>query len=279
MNEHNNETEPALKLVDIGANLASSAFQRDLPQVLERARAAGVTQLVVTGTSVAQSRAAQLLTVQYPNTLYSTAGIHPHDAADCTNDSLLVLRELAAKPAVKAIGECGLDFNRNIASEQQQITAFEVQIELAIELKMPLFLHERDAFKTQRDILAHYRDDLDDIVIHCFTGEKHQAFSYLDIDCHIGITGWICDPRRGYHLHDFVGDIPLNRLMIESDAPYLLPRVTPKLKLEKSGRNEPCTLPHVLKSIADHSGRSMGEVATQTRRNAINFFRLNQPTE
>jgi len=275
MREHNHE--PVLELIDIGVNLAGRAFERDLPQVLERARAAGVTQLVVTGTSVEHSQAAHLLTEQYPDSLFSTAGIHPHEAAEATEDSLQALRELAAQSAVKAIGECGLDFNRNIASEQHQVAAFEAQIELAVDLEMPLFLHERDAFKTQHEILSHYRDSLSGIVIHCFTGEKQQAFSYLDIDCHIGITGWICDARRGYHLHDFIGDIPLNRLMIESDAPYLLPRVTPKIKLVKSGRNEPCTLPHVLHTIAEHSGKTRAEIAKQTRRNAIDFFALSQP--
>ena len=273
------EGETRLILVDIGANLADSAFQPDLSQVLARAQAVGVTQLVVTGTNVEQSRKALQLTTQYPGTLFATAGIHPHQANQLNSSTLQELAELAAAPAVKAIGECGLDFNRTAASKETQIAAFEAQIELAAQLKLPLFLHERDAFKTQHDIIANYRDSLGDIVIHCFTGEKSQAFRYLDIDCHLGITGWICDARRGYHLHDFVGDIPLNRLMIESDAPYLMPRVKPKLKLAKSGRNEPCTLPHVLQTIAEHSKHSQAEIAAQTRRTAVDFFALTPAPE
>lgn len=270
----NNDTGLILNTIDIGANLTNKAFNHDLPQVLKRAQQAGVERLIITGTNIAESTRAADLALQYPLTLNSTAGIHPHYAEQINNDSISILRTLAARPEVRAIGECGLDFNRNFSEKKYQINAFEQQIELAIDMQLPLFLHERDAFKTQIQILSSYRNNLPKVVIHCFTGSKKEAFSYLDIDCYIGITGWICDEKRGHHLHKFIGDIPLNRLMIETDSPYLVAKVTPKPKLAKSGRNEPWTLPLVLNTIAINSSSSIESIAANTTANAVKFFNL-----
>jgi TatD DNase family protein len=239
-----------------------------------RARTAGVNKIIVTGTSIEQSQAAAKLASTYPSILYSTAGIHPHDASGFTAANIYDLTTLAVLPQVKAIGECGLDFNRMFSTKDQQIKAFEAQLELAISLQMPLFLHERDAFQQQWQMLAHYRDQIPAAVIHCFTGSRIEAFRYLDLDLYIGITGWICDERRGQHLHEFVGDIPLNRLMIETDSPYLMPRLKPKLKLKSSRRNEPCTLPYVLAEIARHSASTIETIAAMTTQNARCFFNL-----
>lgn len=262
-------------LVDIGANLTNTSFQHDLEHVIQRALAAGVMHIIVTGTDINESYAAAALAVQYPQQLFSTAGIHPHDAKNFQPENLHELAALAAQPAVRAIGECGLDFNRMFSTKEQQITAFEAQIEIAAELQLPLFLHERDAHQVQLEILRHYRDQIPAAVIHCFTGEKQQAFNYLDLNFSIGITGWICDERRGQHLHEFIADIPLDRLMIETDAPYLMPRVKPKPQLPSKRRNEPCTLPFVLLEIAKHHHASIEEIADFTTQNAQRFFRLN----
>lgn len=261
-------------LIDIGANLTNAAFKEDLSEVLARAQAEAVEKFIVTGTDLQSSEQAARLAEDYPGMLFSTAGVHPHDAKSYTRASHSELLALAQLPQVKAIGETGLDFNRNYSPPAQQIHAFEQQLELAIETGLPLFLHERDAHKQQWEILRSHRDQFSRAVIHCFTGSKEQAFRYLDLDLHLGITGWICDERRGYHLHDFIGDIPLNRLMIESDAPYLMPRVKPKPALKSSRRNEPCTLPYVLAAVATHRQQSLEVIARATTDNAIEFFSL-----
>ncbi|MEE8057046.1 MAG: TatD family hydrolase [Pseudomonadales bacterium] len=264
-------------IIDIGTNLTHSSFSNDYEAVIKRAASVGVSRILVTGTNIVESQHAAQLATEYPTILNSTAGIHPHHAKDFQHDSSAKLKKIAASTQVKAIGECGLDFNRMFSSKKEQLRAFEQQIELAIELQLPLFLHERDAHNTQREVLTSYRDQFLNAVVHCFTGEKHEAFHYLDLDLYIGITGWICDERRGAHLHEFVGDIPLNRLLIETDAPYLTPKVKPKPKLKSTRRNEPCTLPYVLTEIAKHSEYTVEAIAHATTDNATRLFRLDNP--
>lgn len=258
-------------LVDIGANLTHAAFAGDLPEVLQRARHAGVSTIIVTGTSIAGSRAAQALAAAH-GPVYATAGVHPHEAAHCNSDTIQLLRELLAQPKVVAAGECGLDFNRNYSPHPDQEKWFVAQVELACEAGKPLFLHSRDAHPRFADILRAHRDRLPSAVAHCFTGEADELRAYLDLDLYIGITGWICDERRGRHLHALVREIPAERLMLETDAPYLTPRnMRPQ---PKSRRNEPAFLPHVLDTVAHALGRPASEVARQTSENARRFFRI-----
>lgn len=259
-------------LIDIGVNLTNSKFSNRLDEVLARAQQAQVNTLIVTGTSVEASEAAQALCMQYPDRLYFTAGVHPHDASQFQTDSYQRLNELAQHPRCVAIGETGLDFNRNFSTPEQQVSAFERQIELAVELKKPMFLHEREAFKQQSAILKAYRDDLADVVIHCFTGDQEALFGYLDLDCYIGITGWVCDERRGLTLQQLVSNIPAQRLMLETDAPYLLPRnMQPK---PKDRNNEPAYLPWVLKQMSQSLNQDELSLAQQTYDNTRRFFRL-----
>lgn len=258
-------------LVDIGANLTHNTFTDDLDQVLERAQAAGVGQLVVTGASVAGSEQAAELAEQHPQ-LYATAGIHPHYAEETSYAIIARFRELAGGSKVVAIGETGLDFFRNFSPKAAQQASFEKHIELAIETGLPMFLHERDSYPTFAEMLSSYRDRLPPLVVHCFTGEKEALHAYLDLGCHIGITGWICDERRGLHLHQLVKDIPQDKLMIETDAPYLLPRtLRPK---PNTRRNEPMYLPAVCDTLAQCLGLGYDEVAQLTTRNARDFFGL-----
>lgn len=261
-------------LFDIGANLTSDRFNLDRAEIIERAIQHNVNKILVTGTNIDESIKALELAERYPDNLFSTAGIHPHDAKTFNNESLHKLRSLCANKRVKAIGETGLDFNRNFSEPKQQIKSFEQHIELAIELGLPLFLHERDAFKTQYEILRSYRDQLNNAVIHCFTGTKEECFRYLDLDLYIGITGWICDPKRGLSLQAIVKDIPIDRLMIETDAPYLLPKTSPKATVSKKGRNEPCTLPLILETIASYHTSDMRALATASYDNSCRFFKL-----
>lgn len=261
-----------MTLVDIGVNLTHAAFDCDRPQVIQRALAAGVHKMVLTGTTVEESHKAKTLASQYPEMLYSTAGVHPHDVKHCDETTIPCLRELAAQPEVVAIGECGLDFNRNYSPQTTQEEWFEAQLQLACELKLPLFLHERDAHQRFLEILAPYREQLAAVVVHCFTGNEAELKAYLDWDLHIGITGWICDERRGLHLKELVKSIPLTRLMLETDSPYLTPRtLRPK---PKGGRNEPAFLPYVLQTVAEAIAEPAEEVAYATTQTSCQFFRL-----
>ncbi|MCU1724854.1 TatD family hydrolase [Pseudomonas sp. 5P_5.1_Bac1] len=264
-----------MQLIDIGVNLTNSSFAGKHQAILERAEAAGVRQMLLTGTSLAGSEEALELCQQLDESgqrLFSTAGVHPHDASHWDADSPRRLRHLLEQPRIQAVGECGLDFNRDFSPRPQQEKALEDQLALAVELQMPVFLHERDASERLLHILKDYRDHLTAAVVHCFTGEREALFGYLDLDLHIGITGWICDERRGTHLHPLVASIPEGRLMLESDAPYLLPRsLRPK---PKSGRNEPAFLPEVLREVALHRGESVEQVAAHTTRCAQRFFSL-----
>ncbi|MGE8407516.1 MAG: TatD family hydrolase [Pseudomonas sp.] len=264
-----------MQLIDIGVNLTNSSFAGKHQDILDRAEAAGVRQMLLTGTSLAGSEEALELCQQLDESaqrLFSTAGVHPHDASHWSSDSQRQLRHLLEQPRVRAVGECGLDFNRDFSPRPQQEKALEEQLSLAVELQMPVFLHERDASERLLHILKDYRDHLCAAVVHCFTGEREALFGYLDLDLHIGITGWICDERRGTHLHPLVSSIPEGRLMLESDAPYLLPRsLRPK---PKSGRNEPAFLPEVLREVALHRGESVEQVAAHTTRCARRFFNL-----
>ncbi len=264
--------DSTLPLIDIGVNLTNRSFRNDLDSVIDRATAAGVIAMVVTGTSAEASAGAADLAATRPGTLHATAGVHPHDAKTCDDATLATLRQLAARPEVVAVGECGLDYNRDFSPRPVQRRWFEAQVELAVELEMPLFVHERDAADDVLAILGRHRDGIVAAVIHCFTGEESALDAYLDLDLHIGITGWICDERRGRHLHELVGKIPENRLMLESDAPYLLPRtIRPR---PKSRRNEPGFLGHVLDTVAECRGESRERVARATTETAQAFFRL-----
>jgi TatD DNase family protein len=258
--------------VDIGANLTHDDFERDFDLVLDRASTAGVDKMMVTGSSLESSQHALKLAQTHPGRLFSTAGIHPHHAEETTLAVLESLGLLLKNDEVKAVGETGLDFFRDLSPRDSQVASFEAHIALAIEHELPMFLHERDAYPVFADILSAYRDDLTEVVVHCFTGAKTALHHYLDLDCHIGITGWICDERRGEHLLGLVGDIPANRLMIETDSPYLLPRtIRPR---PKSRRNEPAFLSYVCETVAKATQQSAAEVASQTTKNAEAFFRL-----
>ena len=263
-------------LIDIGVNLSNSRFDKDIEQVIERAHSAGVERLILTGTSVEESQAVVAICERFDNQfsgmLWATVGIHPHDAKTLSPSNLAALRELATHQYVVAIGETGLDFHRTLSTEKQQEKSFEAHIELAIELQMPLFLHERDAAPKQIEMLKSYRDNICNGVIHCFTGDKKTLFRYLDMDLHIGITGWVCDERRGQELQKIVKNIPLDRLMLETDAPYLTPRNMPTKP--KNGRNEPAFLAHVLSGIAAVRAENIDEIATTTTATAIKFFGL-----
>ena len=262
---------PAASLVDIGANLTHDSFDSDRTQVIARAHAAGVGRFVVTGSDAAHSHKALELCRQYPG-LYATAGVHPHHAKDATAATAAELRGLLGNSPVVAVGECGLDYFRNFSPPDTQRQIFEMQLQLAEESRKPVFLHQRDAHRDFVNMLATYRPRVTQAVVHCFTGDAAELKEYLALDCHIGITGWICDERRGRHLRDCVGLIPADRLMLETDAPYLIPRdLSPK---PASNRNEPMYLRHIAAVVAECLAKPLDQLIRETTRNAEAFFSL-----
>jgi TatD DNase family protein len=262
----------AYDLIDIGANLAHDSFDDDRDEMMQRAAAAGVTTMIVTGSSDASNRRAAELTEANPGVLFSTAGVHPHHASDYTDASDALIRSLARKPAVVAVGECGLDYFRNFSPREAQLDAFRRQLDIARDIGLPVFLHQRDAHDDFIEMLEPVLPDISRAVAHCFTGEHESLREYLALGLYIGITGWICDERRGRHLYDIVHVIPDDRLLIETDAPYLLPRtIQPK---PKTRRNEPMYLAEVLRVVAEARGQNIEHVARVTAENARRFFNL-----
>ena len=259
-------------IVDIGANLTNRAFSHDLDQVIARAFAAGVGTIVVTGTTASASRDALALARTRPGRLYATAGVHPHHASEVDHGVIDELRALQQEPEIVAVGECGLDYDRDYSPRDAQRRAFAAQLALACDLGRAVFLHERSAHADFAAILREHRSSFPRGVVHCFTGSGDELDAYLELDMHIGITGWICDDRRGVHLRELVGRIPADRLMIETDAPYLLPR---DLKpMPRNRRNEPGLLPHVLRAVASARGESVDAVASHTAATSRAFFGL-----
>ncbi len=259
-------------LIDIGANLAHDSFDDDRDDVMRCAKDAGVARIVVTGSSDDSNRRAADLAEASPGVLYATAGVHPHHASDYSDASDALIRELARKDVVVAVGECGLDYFRNFSPRDAQLDAFRRQLDIAADTGLPVFLHQRDAHDDFVEVLEPALPRLSRAVAHCFTGEGESLHEYLAMGLYIGITGWICDERRGRHLHDIVSIIPDDRLLIETDAPYLLPRtISPK---PKTRRNEPAYLVEVLTTVAEARGQDTEHVARITTENAIRFFGL-----
>jgi TatD DNase family protein len=263
-----------LTLIDIGSNLTHDSFTGDREAVMARAFEAGVRAQIVTGADLAGSTRAAALAAAHPGVLWSTAGTHPHHAESfgAVREDLAALLRL---PQVVAGGECGLDYYRDFSPRDVQRAAFAAQLETAAAARKPVFLHQRDAHGDFVAILKDYRQALVGGVAHCFTGGRSELEDYLALDLHIGVTGWVNDERRGQSLREAVPHIPSDRLMVETDAPYLLPRDLQPVP--KSRRNEPSFLPHIAAAVANLRGESLAAVAGISTRNAVRFFGLESP--
>lgn len=260
--------------IDIAVNLIGSALEPNIDSIIAEADAVGVSPLIVIGSDLAESRQAIEVCLRYPGQLLSTAGVHPHHASSWNPSSYAENRELCSASCVVAVGECGLDYNRDFSPRDKQREAFAAQLKLAVELQLPVLMHERDAHEDFLAILKEYRPYLVDAVLHCFTGTRTSLEAYLEQDIHLGITGWVCDERRGQELAEIVPLIPDNRIMIETDSPYLLPRsMRPK---PKSSKNLPKYLPYISDYIAQLRGQEPQQFARQTLTNTRRFFRLEQ---
>jgi TatD DNase family protein len=262
---------PAAALIDIGINLAHDSYDADRDAVIARARAAGVSQMVVTGSTLASTAQAIALARAHPGRLFATAGVHPHHALELGAERLAELEELARHPEVVAVGECGLDYFRDFSPREAQRRAFHRQLELALRIGKPVFLHQREAHADFAAILtehaAHWRG-----VAHCFTGAAPELDNYLQLGLAIGITGWICDERRGAHLAALMPQVPAERLLLETDGPYLLPRdLNPR---PASRRNEPAYLPQVAAAVARARGEPLESLARSSTAAARELFHL-----
>jgi TatD DNase family protein len=261
-----------MQLIDIGINLAHDSFDADRDAVMSRAAAANVVQMVVTGSSGPSTRRAIELARAHPGVLFATAGVHPHHAAELDDALFHELQEWVKLPEVTAVGECGLDYFRDYSPRDVQRRAFHRQLELAAQTGKPVFLHQRDAHEDFIAILREHWKDLSDGVAHCFTGSAAELAAFLEMGLAIGITGWICDERRGTHLIPLMRTIPADRLMLETDGPYLLPRdLHPK---PASRRNEPMYLPHIAAAVARARGEPVETLADSSTSASRAFFKL-----
>lgn len=269
--EASDRMEPT-PLVDIGINLGHDSYDHDREQVVQRALDAGVTRMVVTGASLDGAARAAELCRSWPGLMRATAGVHPHHADELTDERMDELARLLADPLVTAAGECGLDYFRDLSPRPSQRRAFAAQLELAASLGKPVFLHQRDAHADFMAIVRDFLPRLPNSVVHCFTGTAAELDAYLDGGMSVGITGWVCDERRGLGVKALVARIPLGRLMIETDGPYLMPRnIRPK---PSHRRNEPMYLRYVFDAICEVRPETPAEIAATTTYNAVRFFDL-----
>ena len=296
--ESYNKSTNNYKMIDIGANLTHKKFSRDLNDVIQRAQASGVIKIMVTGTSIKASKEAIRLSRLYPDILYATVGVHPHEARlwdeQKSPSTLSILKDLASNPECVAIGECGLDYNRNFSSQAAQLQVFEKQLKIACELQKPLFLHEREAHQDMVGLLEKYKmqETLPKCVIHCFTGTVEEVTKYLDIGCYIGLTGYLWKDQSQNGVRKALMDnlIPLDRLLIETDAPFMYPNIN-SAKLPENikscltqdtktflhsycsfQRNEPCSLPVTLEMISAFMDISLEDIAIATTHNVEHIF-------
>ncbi|WP_298121996.1 TatD family hydrolase [Flavobacterium sp.] len=264
------------KYIDIGINLTNRQFQNDADDIIQNALDADVVQMILTGTSVRNSQESAKIAATYPSLLYATAGIHPHDAKSFDGQSITQLKALLKMKHVVSVGECGLDFDRDFSPRDKQEQCYKAQLELAIAVQKPLFLHERAAFSRFIAVTNEYLPQLPKAVVHCFTGSLQEAKTYLDKGFYLGFTGAISDVNRFAHLKEVVQYVPLDRLMIETDAPFMLPKNVPKTELTKyhERRNEPAFLPYVAGTIAKLKGVGLDVIAKHSTENARAFFEL-----
>ncbi|QDE29888.1 TatD family hydrolase [Shewanella polaris] len=258
--------------IDIAVNLLSDRLKHDIDNIINDAATQYVSPLIVIGSDLDESAKAITLCQQYPYKLYCTTGVHPHNASSWDQHSKIRLALLAQQQTVVAIGECGLDYNRDFSPRSAQRKAFAAQLELACELNMPVLMHCREAHNDFIAIVNEYRANLPNALLHCFTGSKNELIECLAADLYIGITGWICDERRGQGLAQLVPLIPDNRIMAETDSPYLLPRnMRPK---PKSSKNLPQYLPYIVEQMANLRQQLPQTLAQACYKNSCDFFQL-----
>lgn len=256
-----------MKLFDSHCHLDDRAFDRDIAAVIERMHAAGVAAAMIVGTTRQRSRKGVAIAESFPG-CYAAVGIHPHDAKHCSEDTLNFLVDLAQHPIVKAWGEIGLDFNRMFSPRKDQEKWLVRQLETAYQLDLPVIFHERDSTGRLIEILQAYQNSLKAGVIHCFSGSQDELRQYLDLGLYIGITGIVTIKSRGANLRRLAPFIPADRLLVETDAPYL----TPAPDRNRTRRNEPAFVRSVLLKLAEVSDQEPAHLAEQVWNNTCRLF-------
>ena len=259
------------EIADIACNFTSERFDKDLDEVINRAVANKITKFGLICSRISDVNKLLKIYEQYSKNMFYTIGVHPHHANEINDDYLKKLKDEITTNNPHAIGETGLDFFRNLSTYEEQIYAFEEQIKIAIDTNKPLFLHQRDSHDDFIKILRKYSSDISKAVVHCFTGTQEQLDDYLELDFYIGVTGWICDEKRNVELRKTIKNIPLEKLMIETDCPYLIPKNL--VEKPKNNRNEPSNLNHIINEIAELMEIDIDILRKQTFENTINYFK------
>tara|TARA_Y100000389_G_scaffold204577_1_gene258105 strand:+ start:4770 stop:5576 length:807 start_codon:yes stop_codon:yes gene_type:complete len=263
-----NNVEP---LFDIGANLLDRQLFKNFNEIVSKCKTNNIKKIIITSSHIDDTYKAKELIDREPDLLFTTVGFHPHNAKDYKDEYYERMVELCNLDYVKAIGECGLDYKRNYSNKNDQLYCFQKHLELATEINLPMFLHERDAHFDFSKILKEYIHQVEDVVVHCFTGDKTTLEDYLDMGCYIGLTGWITDPNRGHHLHDIIKYIPSNKLMIETDSPYLMPY---SYNIDRNKYNEPSNLVYVLDAVSCILKKDKRLLANELYNNTCKFFNI-----
>ncbi len=255
-----------MMLIDSHAHLGMPQFDRDRSEVIHRAAEEGVQFIFTLGTNVDSSEEAVHLAHENP-ALFAIVGIHPHEAKTLNENCLRRMREVAKDRKVKAYGEIGLDFFRNLSPPDIQITAFRRQIRLAGELDLPVVIHDREAHDETLQILQAEGGKGLSVVFHCFSGDLRMAEKVIDMGFYLSIPGTVTFPKAN-RIREVIRNIPLERILIETDCPFLSPEP------HRGRRNEPSYVRFVAQKIAEIKGIPFETVGTVTSTNAIRFFRI-----
>ena len=256
--------------IDIACNFTHESFKHNLDEVINNAEQAGVGKFVLLCASLADIDPIKVIQDNAPEKYFISAGIHPHHATEILEINYDALLNKLKSISPNAIGETGLDYFRNISPPDIQKKSFGMHIEIAKELSLPLYLHQRDAHGDFIRIIKENISNFPKFVVHCFTGTQAELDEYLELGAYIGLTGWICDAKRNIDLRKSIKNIPIEKMMIETDSPYLIPKnlmVKPNKNI-----NEPKYLPHIANEICELTGYDLEELKSATSNNAIEFF-------
>ncbi|MEC9205823.1 MAG: TatD family hydrolase [Pseudomonadota bacterium] len=258
-------------LIDIGANLTHDQLFKKIPSIIKKFKASHVQKVIITSSNIHDTEIALDLIKKFPNVFYTTVGFHPHNAKDFEENDIEKMKVLTNNSNIVAIGECGLDYYREYSPKKQQIECFEKQLDLCSKIDLPIFLHERGSHNDFYSMVKEYINKIDNCVVHCFTGTKNELLKYVDLGCYIGITGWITDLERGSHLHDIIKLIPEDKLMVETDSPYLMPK---NINKSYDTLNEPAYLPYIVEVISKCLNKDIEYVCGKTYENTKRFFKI-----
>ena len=263
------ENESTMKIFDSHCHLDDDSYNKDMDAVLARMKAAGVQAAMIAGIDENSCIKAIKLAETF-DVLYASVGVHPHDSKSCNEKTIALLTQLSENQKVRAWGEIGLDFNRMFSPRVDQEKWFIRQIEIAKERNLPLIFHERDSEGRFLEILKHHFDGSAGGVIHCFSGNRNELEAYLDLGLYIGITGILTIQARGKLLRQLAPKIPADRIVIETDAPYL----TPAPEKNRFRRNEPAFVKSVLLKLAEVRDEDPDELAEITWNNTCRLFHI-----